>query len=268
MKRLLRFIDRYKDFLVFVCLELVCIGLVTHRKAYENSSTYNRVIGNVQQVTGIVARYACLHAENDQLLSENALLKNQLLQIASSKDPLDAAVPCHFVSARVINNTIVGTQNHLTLNKGALHGIAPGMGVVGSEGIVGRVKTVSDHFAVVTSLLHTAMQVSAKVLPPHVLGTVQWLGLDPCRAQVLYVPRHIPVKSGDMVVTSGYNATFCEGIPIGRIRQVTLREEAYFYEIELHLSTNFSTLRYVYVVRNDLKHEQDVLEQRTRDFYE
>ena len=85
---------------------------------------------------------------------------------------------------------------------------------------------------------------------------------------MLYVPKHVPVEPGDTVVTSGYNATFSTETLIGYVKQATLRKEASFYDIELRLSTDFSTLQYVYVVNNTLKKEKDELEQYTKDFYE
>ena len=91
--------------------------------------------------------------------------------------------------------------------------------------------------------------------------TVQWSGHDPCRAQMVYVPRHILVEPGDQVVTSGYNATFLEGVGIGHIEQVKLRKEAPYYDIELRLSTDFSTLQHVYVVKNSLKRRKILLKE-------
>jgi len=267
MKRLFYFLYQYRSFIVFVCLVLTNTLFIINRKLYGSSIVYD-VVGSAQRFISTVKNYSCLKSENIKLLHENTALRNKLLRAIESKEQLDTTTPYYLIPAQVINNTIVSSKNYLTLNKGAIHGVTPGMGVISSEGIVGRVKAVSEHFATVTSLLHTSMQVSAKILHSNVLGTVRWLGNDPCRAQVLYVPRHVPVEPGDKVVTSGYNATFFEGVLIGHIKRVKLRKEAYFYDVELHLSTDFSTLHHVYIVKNDLKQEKDALEQHTKDFYE
>jgi rod shape-determining protein MreC len=269
MKRLIYFLYEYRSFIVFVFLELTSAFLIVNHKLYEISA-YD-VIGSVQNFISEVKNYPLLKEENAKLLHENAILSEKLLQAAEPVCELHATEPhpIHYlIPARVVNNSIVGTKNYLTLNTGAMHGVAPGMGVVSTEGIVGRVKAVSDRFATVISLLHTSMQVSAQISDSKVLGTVRWSGNDPCRAQMLYVPRHVPVELGAKVVTSGYNATFCEGVLIGYIKQAELSQEAPFYDIELHLSTDFSTLQHVYVVRNALKQEKEALEQHTKDFYE
>jgi rod shape-determining protein MreC len=266
MKRLLYFLYAYRSLIVFVLLELTSAFLVVNHEI----SAYD-IIGSVQNLVNEVKNYPFLKEENTKLLHENSVLSEKLLQTVVPTDVLHAAKPDpidHLIPASVINNSIVGTKNYLTLNKGAMHGVAPGMGVVSTEGIVGRVKVVSEHFATVTSLLHTSMQTSAQISNSKALGTVQWSGNDPCSAQMLYVPRHVLVEPGDKVVTSGYNATFFAGVLIGSIKQATLRKEAPFYDIELQLSTDFSTLQHVYVVKNVLKQEKEALEQDTKDFYE
>ena len=268
MSRVLRFLYRYRAFVVFMLLELTSTMLIFNRERYQASASL--VMGSILNFISEVKNYPFLKEENAKLLYDNAALSKKLLQREAPIDQSYAAAPVRYdcIPARVINNSIVVSKNYLTLNKGAMHGIAPGMGVISAEGIVGRVKAVSDHFATVISLLHTSMQVSAKLSNSEVLGTVQWPGNDPCRAQMLYVPRHVQVEPGDTVVTSGYNATFFEGTVVGYVKQVVLRQEAPFYDIELMLSTDFSTLQHVYVVKNALQQEKDTLEQHTREFYE
>lgn len=267
MSRLLYFLYKYIDFAVFALLESMSIFLLVNEGLHKASTSY--VIGSMHNFISEIKNYPLLQEENEKLLHENAVLMRQLLK---AKEPVTPSYPTSYpyIPARVVNNSIVGTKNHLTLNKGAMHGVAPGMGVVSAEGIVGRVKVVSDHFATVTSLLHTGLQVSAQIANADsmILGTVQWSGNDPCRAQMLYVPRHVSVELGNAVVTSGYNATFFEGVLIGYVSQVKLRKEVPFYEVELHLSTDFSTLQHVYVIDNALKREKDALEQRAQDLYE
>ncbi len=268
MSRVLRFLYRYRAFVVFMLLELTSTMLIFNRERYQASASL--VMGSILNFISEVKNYPFLKEENAKLLYDNAALRKKLLQREAPIDQSYAAAPVRYdcIPARVINNSMVVSKNYLTLNKGAMHGIAPGMGVISAEGIVGRVKAVSDHFATVISLLHTSMQVSAKLSNSEVLGTVQWPGNDPCRAQMLYVPRHVQVEPGDTVVTSGYNATFFEGTVVGYVKQVVLRQEAPFYDIELMLSTDFSTLQHVYVVKNALQQEKDTLEQHTREFYE
>lgn len=268
MKRLLQLLYGHRALVVFILLELTSVVLFKNPKRYQTASAF--MIGRILSFTTEIKSYPFLRVENANLLNDNARLRNQLLQRREAAAHLQTPIPERegFIPARVVNNSIIGSKNYLTLNKGALQGIAPGMGVISAAGIVGRVKAVSDHFATVISLLHTSMQVSAKLDNSGVLGTVQWPGQDPFRAQLLHVPRHVQVAPGDSVVTSSYNAVFFAGTMIGHVKRVVLRKEAHFYDIELALSTDFSTLQHVYVVNNALRPEKYTLEQNTRKFYE
>lgn len=274
MKRLLRFLYEYRNLVIFILLELTSVLLIFNHQSYKQAkqlNTTNYIIGSIYSYINEIKSYSSLREAHKKLLHENAVLREQLMQGSiklgqPSDQPSTQQYGC--IPASVINNSIISTKNYLTINKGAMHGIAPGMGVISAQGIVGSIKAVSDHFATVTSLLHTDIMVSAKIAHSGVMGTVRWLGKDLLQTQLLYVPRHIQVEPGDTVVTSGYNATFYEGVLIGHVKQVALRQEALFHDIILDISTDFSTLQHVYVVKNMLKLEKDSLEQYTRSSYE
>lgn len=265
MRRLLHLLYTYRAFVVFMLLELTSVMFIVNHERYQVSSS---IIGNLLSFTSGLKNHPFLRTENERLLHDNVTLRKQLLQKQESVVQSCTPAQFEFIAARIVNNSIIGAKNYLTLNKGKLDGVAPGMGVISAKGVVGKVKAVSDHFATVISLLHTSMQTSAKLEGYGVLGTVQWPGKDPLTAQLLYVPRHVQVEPGDTVVTSGYNAVFLEGTIIGHVKQVRLKKEAHFYDIELTLSTDFSTLQHVHVIDNAQSQEKSVLEQHTRDFYE
>lgn len=274
MKRLLHLLYEYRNWFAFLSLELISTLLIFHHQAYEKPQQLNAVhdvIGNIYHYIHEIKSYPSLRKAYKNILHENTALREALMQkeVDARQVIYEAATKRYAcIAARVINNSIISTKNYLTIDQGAIHGLAPGMGVISAQGVVGKIKAVSDHFATVISLLHTGMLVSAKVAPTGVMGTVRWLGQDPWQAQLLYVPRHVPIALGDTVVTSGYNAIFGEGFLIGHIKHVSLREEALFYDIVLDISTDFSTLQHVYVVKDSLQQEKDALEQYTRSYYE
>jgi rod shape-determining protein MreC len=138
------------------------------------------------------------------------------------------------------------------------------MAVINHEGIVGKVKSASDNFATITSILHPDVLTSALLKKSNTLCTVKWDGRNPRKAQVLYVPRHLNVEIGDSVVSSGFNAIYPTGVPIGLISNVDIKEESTFYDIELDFSTTFDQLSFVFVVSNTMKAEKDSLEQSIR----
>jgi rod shape-determining protein MreC len=138
--------------------------------------------------------------------------------------------------------------------------VQPGMGVIASNGVVGRVKTVSANYSTVTSLLHSQMLISAKIKKNNTMGTVKWQGGDYRTAILDYIPLHVKLTKGDTVITSGYNTVFPEGIVVGTISSVQKEADKSFYTIKIQLAVDFARLSYVYVVENKQKAERNTLE--------
>jgi rod shape-determining protein MreC len=134
------------------------------------------------------------------------------------------------------------------------------MAVVSAQGIVGKVKSVSDNFSVVTSLLNIDVLTSVQLKRTSHFATARWNGLNPDYLELLYLPRHVQPIKGDTVVTSGYNAVYPEGLMVGIVDDVKLKDEALFYDITLKLSQDFRTLTYLAVIKSNLKPEIDSLE--------
>ena len=170
----------------------------------------------------------------------------------------DAAQP--LVPARVIDNSLRSVDNYLTLNVGAADGVQAGQGVVSVAGVVGRVRSVSAHYAMVASVLNSKTLVAAKVKRDGSTGVVKWPGDDFSRALLDYIPRQNRVVRGDTVVTSGYNTVFPEGVFIGTIEGFVKEPDKNFWTVTLRLGTDFSRLTYVYVVPLPAHSERDSLE--------
>jgi rod shape-determining protein MreC len=63
-----------------------------------------------------------------------------------------------YVSAKVVGNSTSLYKNFITIDKGAVDGVVPGMAAISNLGAVGKVKSVSDHYAVLISLLNVDEQ--------------------------------------------------------------------------------------------------------------
>lgn len=268
MQRLFLFLYQYRAFLTFLFLELFCIWLIVNNNPYQGAKFFNssnRYAAGVLQFSGSITDYFGLKHVNEQLANENAALRKRLNQLNQSLYSLNVREiedtqiinQYDFTEARVIKNSVRQLDNYITINKGRNNNIEPGMAVIDNHGIVGKVKTVSSRFALVTSILHTDVLVSAKIKRTGDLCTMKWDGLSPYQAKVLYVPRHIQLQAGDSIVTSGYNAVFPENIPVGVVADFELSEDSPFYDVTIDLSSDLNGLSYVYVVENNLIIELD-----------
>lgn len=274
MQRLFLFLFRYRAFLLFVLLEVLCAWLIIKNNRYQSAAFFNsanKYVAETMRATNAVEEYLALKDVNADLAQENARLNYLYTKVQQGNyeglktNPPDSLVTSRFKYrvAKVINNSTRNFNNYLTLDKGTLDGIRPGMGVISPEGVVGKVKYCSDHFSTVTSLLHLDLQISSQIKRDNTIGTAKWDGKNAGEVNLLYVPHHIRLQKGDTVATSSYNTIYPEGIMIGKIKDFSLREAEAFYDIDVALSTDFYKLTYVYVIENTLKAEQDSLEQRT-----
>lgn len=268
MQRILLFLYSLRAFLLFVFLEAIAIWLIVSFNSQQGSAFFNssnQFSGKILGAQNNISDYFSLAEVNKRLLDTNAELLAALEVLRKPADSvyiqLDSAFESsfEFKGAKVINNSIRLSQNHLTINKGANQGIKPGMGVFNGQGVVGRVKGVSNNFATVISLLHTELLVSSKIESSEVFGSIKWDGNNPKFAKMLYVPRHVKVQKGDKVVTSGYNAIFPEGIAIGTISEVKQGADTNYLDITVELSTDFTRISYVYLVENTVEQELDSL---------
>lgn len=272
MERLILFVYQNRAFFTFLVLEIFCAWLVVENNAYQGTKFFNSsngVVATMNNFSQSVRDYFQLSEVNRMLAEENASLKQSVEQQKQQVYPLNATVlrdsafikKYDFISAKVVNNHVDFVKNYITIDKGKDSGIEPGMAVISPLGVVGKVKLVSRHYGVVTSILHIDVMVSAVLKRTEHFGTIQWDGLDPDLVEFKYIPRHVNPVVGDTVITSGYNAVFPEGIMIGIIDEVKLKDEALFYDLKVKLSQDFRKLSFVNVVKNHRQHEQDSLEQ-------
>jgi len=134
------------------------------------------------------------------------------------------------------------------------------MGVINGNGIVGQVISVTDNYSAVMSVLSKDFKVSAKFKKNEFFGNIHWNGINSNTASMEDIPKHVPVKVGDTVVTSGFSQLFPRNVMVGTVSRVTMEPDKNFLDITLNLSTNFNSLNYVYVVNNMRKEEIQVLD--------
>lgn len=270
MQQILLFLFKIRAFLLFVLLEAIAVWMIASNNSQQGSAFFNssnQFIGSILGAQNDVVEYFSLASVNKSLVDKNAEMLMELERFKQPSDSvfiaLDSALASsfQFKGAKVINNSLKLTQNHLTISKGSNHGIKPGMGVFNEEGVVGRVKSVSKNYSSIISLLHTELLISSKIQSNDVFGSTKWDGKDSKIAKLLYVPRHVVVKAGDKVVTSGYNAVFPEGIPVGTVTEVKPGSETNYLDITIELATDFSRISYVYLVENTQQQELDSLNQ-------
>lgn len=273
MRNLINFLRRYSTWFVFTFYVLLSLILLFTFNDYQGSvylTSANAVTSTMNKGTSAVSGYFGLRSINESLQESNAMLENRVLNLTEEVKHLRtliddsvsyAGLPQRFnyTVASVINNSTHRPRNYFTIDKGSADGVAPGMGVVDQNGVVGIVNVAGRHTARVISVLTKDQHFSVKLKGTQFVGSLTWRENDPRTAWVEEVPRHARYHVGDTIVTSGYSTTFPEGIPVGTVMSQVRGSDGNFFTLKIRLSSDMAGLSTVRVLRDNLKTELDSL---------
>ena len=272
MQKLINFLIRNYSFILFLVLQLIAFVFILQANSFSRSTFFNStrsVSGGMLETYHSAKEFANLKRTNRILAEENARLrsisKESYFQMFSISDTvIDTLYNQQYVyiPSKVVNSTYTYFNNHLTLNKGTNNGIQKGMGVINAQGVVGKVKEVSENYAVVYPLIHQKGQVTGRIKSSGHFGEVSWNGKNYDRVQLNKIQRHATFKIGDTIVSDQRSNIFPTGIPIGVIESSELNSETQFITLELDLLPDFTNIEYVYVVNDLLKEERVTLEEK------
>ena len=269
MRNLLNFLARYNNIIIFLILEGIAFSLLTSGNSYHNTRFVKGVRGITTGIDKSFSRtrsYFSLRETEVSLAVENAALRNLLEQTGKNENNLIFSVTDSvykqkyvWISAEVVNNSVNRQKNFFTLDKGFNHNLATDMAVISDGGIAGVIVGCSSNYSVVMSLLNIDFRLSARIRSNGYFGSLSWDGRDYRHAMLSEIPQHVTVNVGDTVETTGYSAIFPEGLMVGIVDKIE-KSGSDFYRISLLLKSDFKKLRFVNVIGNLQKTEQQNLE--------
>lgn len=256
MQQIINFIIRFQAGLFFLLLASIAFVLTLKANTYHNAKlvSSHKIISAwwFKQSAG-VSEYFSLRTENNRLVEENAWLRKHLFsnQAAQITDLDSLPQPLNFqvIPAKILSNSYRKPANYLLLNKGLNDQVVQDMAVISSKGIIGIVEESSQHYARVISILNTHISINASLKNSSHFGSLRWDSASPYYTQLLDIPRSAQVAIGDTIVTGGNSLIFPEGIPIGRINSYFLDENIGYYQIEVALFNDMTSLGSVYALR-------------------
>lgn len=250
------------NLILFLLLEGISFYLIityndSQAKIYHNS--VNVISGTVANQASKIRGYFSLKEQNNILLKENAKLKAKLFNLVEKQGakPEDLNLNIkenqifNLVSARVVNNSISLRNNFLSLNKGRKAGITENQGVIGENGVIGITKAVNDNYTTVMSIFNSQTKISARIKDKGYFGSLVWNNNGDVRFMTLNdIPKHVPIKLGDKVETSGYSNLFPSGILLGKIVGKRIPPGSSTYELKVKLYQDMTKIKFAYVVIN------------------
>jgi rod shape-determining protein MreC len=238
----LALIRRYRELILAAVLLLVPLAVFfAHAKGPGEATRLDRallaVTAPVEKLVGAAVTgtldawrgYVALRGARQRavdLSRENNLLKLDLQELKRERGENDrlrrllslaeAGPRRSYLGARVVGVRLApaGLQV-VTVDKGADDGVLRAMPVVVAEGVVGRVHATAARSADVLLVVDRNSSVAVRVERTRARANVRGLGRpELCRLD--YALRSEDVIEGDLLVTSGTDAVFPPGLPVGR----------------------------------------------------
>lgn len=240
------------------------------RSAYLNSTNYFSAA--LYEKSSLLNEFVSLKKDNLTLMEVNANLMNEIKALEDAvleltKDSIYASsfiknynFQNKFILSRVIKNSIDKSYNYITLNKGLKDSIQVGMGVISINGVVGEVTFVSENFSLVQPIINMNSHYSSKLKNSNAFSSIYWDGLDASHVYMREFPSYEEVVIGDTIVTSGYSDVFPQGMIVGTVEEINLNKNTNNYDLKIKLSTNFSNVNNVMVIKFDNLKELQQLE--------
>jgi len=252
-----RFIAKHTAYLYFLLYCSISIMLMQLQRKEtldalrERGLSMNAAIS--RQFTGATAIFT-LERDNRQLFLQNARLFGQLLRQqaalrdASELNAIQATAPQwvgNYKVARVVDRRFSATDNMLIIDAGSRRGIAKDMAVLTPDGLVGRVIEVSPNYAKVLPVINQNFMVSVVSDSTRTSGLLAWRNGNERLAKMEHVPVSSKLLNGERLTTSGYSTFATRGIPVGQI--IRISKDKLFYDVDVRLSVDFSSLSWVLV---------------------
>ena len=205
-----------------------------------------------EQLRVKLAQYEIIESELETLREENSRLKD-LLNYTDITDNYS------YITSTVIGKSQCIWFSEFTVNAGRKDGVEENMAVVNSQGLVGRVNSVSANTCKVTAIIDSTSDISAMVERTRDYGFARGiLNTDEKETlELYYLPSGYDLVPGDTIVTSGIGGTFPKGITIGTVTEVSRsNDDAEERNAIIEPAVDFLRLEEVMIVKVDTKEEE------------
>ena len=247
--------------LVFVCIVLEVIGSITWVKtsALALSPVQKIVADFSSQIDDWLrgfTQFKALSEKNDRLEAEIKALKDEKSRLLAYKIQnlrlqslleLKAQLPGKVkISARVIARDPNNWGEKVILDRGRNDGVTENMVAVTPEGLVGRVSQVGSRSCTLSLVGSESLAVPVALADSEIYGIMRTNKM--MRSIIKYIRFDVPVKPGQLVVTSGLGDIYPGGLAIGRVERAYVSQEAMYQDVLVKLSAELPRLREVILI--------------------
>ena len=256
MQRIIYFLIRNKDFILFLSLLSISLSINISYNEFNKSkflNSSNALFSSLYDTKLTISKYFNLEYQNRLLTEENRRLRYLIYNsgnVQIDESELDK-INFNVTSASVIKNSYSYSNNFITINVGEKDSIGIDNGVISSMGVVGIIDKTTRNYSRFISILNTNFLLNAKFKKSNYFGVLSWNGKHINKVQLKDVPKQANVLIGDTIVTGGNSMIFPKGILIGYVDSFKLDNSENYLELEINLATDMMNIENLYILRNN-----------------
>ncbi len=233
-----------KKFIVIACVAAFLIGVMIYAAVSSSNAISsaigralspfqrfsNSISGKVSETIDMLINARDYYEENQKLkdelaglyaeISDYTQLKQEnehlreMIDLASSNEGIELSEPC-----AVIGRTANDVYGSFFIDKGEKDGVEYYDPVVTQNGLVGYVTEVQYTYSKVTTVLSNELSLGVYCVRTGETGVIEGsytLAVDK-KIRMDYIPLECELKTGDILITSGYSGTVPKGIVVGTV---------------------------------------------------
>ena len=207
------------------------------------------VVDHYLMLANTQIRNEALTKEVDYLRTKLTALEEVDLENARLRRGLDfrSDVAQKMLAAHVIAHDISADYYAVRIDRGALDGVKPGMGVISPSGLVGRVLRVSPGYSDVLTLLDPTSNVDVVIQRSRARGVLSGKSGE-LRCMMKYIDRLDDVTTSDTVVASGFGGVFPKGLVVGYVTEVEPDRNGVIKNVTVKSAVDIYRLEEVFIV--------------------
>ena len=166
--------------------------------------------------------------------------QEQLLQMTAARDKYAEGG----ILAEVLYNARNPFTRKIVVDKGLTHQVRAGMPVIDGSGVVGQVTSVGTFSSEVTLVTEKDQSVPVMVVRNGLRAVAVGAGKDGL-IDVPFMPTGADIQAGDLLVTSGIDATYPPGLLVAKVTEVDKNAAYSFAKIAARPAAGVDNYRYV-----------------------
>ncbi len=228
-----------------VLMETIRPLLVVESQMADDASdflhNYFDLVGVREENLHLQQRLAQLEAQQRRMV-ELETENRHLADLLELRDALSTTA----IAANVIGSDATGLSRTLMLSEGERQGLQRDMAVISTNGVVGKLISVSHDAARVLLISDHNSALDAFDQRSRARGIIAGIVEDGLTMK--YVDRSEDIKSGDMIVTSGLDGIFPRGLLVGTVARVSREGPGLFLNVEVKAAVDFRELEQVMIL--------------------